>query len=113
MSEFTEWLRAELAARHWRVIDLAERTTLSKTTLYRVVTGERRVGPHVATQVAMALDVPVEAVFIRAGLMPATSVSEQELTVRQLTRLIEELSPVEREDLLQYVLFRRRQRQAE
>lgn len=108
MSEFAEWLEGEIQKRGWRAADLAREARIGRPTLSHILSGIRNAGPDVALAIARALDLPPEQVFRKAGILPELPGPENDPTFRQLLDIARNMTPDERQELLDYALYRYR-----
>lgn len=69
MSDFTNWLDAELKARNWTPADLSKKSGVSRSTLTLLFKGERNPGAEVCQKIARAFGVDEDIVFVKAGIM--------------------------------------------
>lgn len=109
-NEFSTWLEYQLAMRGWRPIDLANAAGVPNATISRVLNGDRKAGPEVATAIADALDLSPEFVFRRAGLLPDLPPPERDPTFQELTEVMRNMSPDERREIVDYAIWRYRRR---
>jgi transcriptional regulator with XRE-family HTH domain len=73
---FEEWLTARLAERGLKPFHLAKEAGVAASTILNLLSGERRLGTDVARAIAKALDLPQWEVFLAAGLMTETPISD-------------------------------------
>lgn len=71
--EFSEWLASEMEARGYGVCEMARRAKNPPGTISRILSGMRTPGPAVCRAIAEALEMPVEEVFQRAGIITRPS----------------------------------------
>ena len=95
---FTEWIEQELARRGWKPSDLAREAGLDQGTLSNVLSGARGPGVAFCSRVAEALQLPVETVLGRAGLISLTDESTE--AARELGYLFDRLSPEDQQRAL-------------
>jgi transcriptional regulator with XRE-family HTH domain len=106
MEKFKDWLEEEMAARQWRSADLARAAGLTDSTISRILSGKQKPTPDFCNAIAQALAEPPETVFRRAGLLPPLPGPEENLTLQQIYETAKLLSPAQRDELLEYILFR-------
>lgn len=108
--DFSTWLNSQLAMRGWRPIDLSNAANLPNSTIIRILNGDRRAGPDVATAIAHALEMKPEDVFRRAGLLPPKKNGTEivDPTFQEIVDIMRNLPPEERQEVLEYALFRYR-----
>lgn len=110
---FVEWLEGELARKSWKPADLARAANISTGGLSHVLNGERRLGPDMALAIARALGVPPEVVFRKSGLLPELPGPERDPTFQELLEVVKNMSVEERQEILDYALWRFRRRDRE
>jgi transcriptional regulator with XRE-family HTH domain len=106
MKDFVNWLIGEMNSRGWSNSELARRAGVVHSTISLVLSSKSSPGPDLCLGLARAFRMPPEEVFRIAGLLPALP---GDGTVPQYTRLIDcmnRLSVKDREEVLQYALFR-------
>lgn len=91
MSEFADWINAQLLERGWSGNELARRAGVSSAGFHQVMTDTHGPGLNFCLGVAQALGERPERVLRLAGLLPpiAPEVAEEE----QACRVLRELSP--------------------
>ena len=109
-NNFGDWLLEELNRRDWSLAELARRGKIDGGNLSRVVNKYRNPGPEMCRGLAKALGYSEEYVFRKAGLLsPETPVTKEEiekLSLRELIKAFEGLTPDEREDVVDYAFWR-------
>lgn len=98
--EFTQWLIEEIYRRGWSFRELAQRASLSPSTVSKVVNGDVLPGWEFCFKVARALALPPEIVFRKAGLLPPEP--EENSALREMSYLFSQLSP---EDQQRFITF--------
>lgn len=93
-----EWLNEELQKRNWTRAELARRGGFNSSSLYLLDSGRRRPGPEICEGIARALNLPVEAVFRHAGLLPP--VPESSPVSEELAYINRQLPPSKQLELL-------------
>lgn len=68
--EFNEWLENEINARHLSIQAFANKSGLARSTVSKLISGQRKVTAYTAPKIAAGLDVPVNLVLERAGITP-------------------------------------------
>ena len=96
---FADWLRIEMEKRGLGVRDLAGLAYVEPSTISRALGEERGPGPELCQKLARALDLPEIVVFVQAGLMSQTT-NPDELTLRELYRLLSALPPDDQRAIL-------------
>lgn len=89
--EFAQWLQTELKKRGLTQAELARRAKISRGALNNVLNGARRPGPHLCSAIAEALNMPPEAVFRKANLLPGKPETNERID--ELLRIVAKLSP--------------------
>lgn len=110
METFGEWLNAEVEERGWSFRELSRRAGVSQSAISLVLSGEPP-GPKSCRGIARALNLPVEEVFRRAGILPPST--EKTPSLRELDHLFTQLTPEQQDDVLTFVralLEKRKQR---
>jgi transcriptional regulator with XRE-family HTH domain len=69
-AEFARWLQDEIEARSWSRVTVAGKAGLSSSALDKVLNLEIAPGIRFARGIAKALNLPVDEVVARAGLLP-------------------------------------------
>lgn len=95
---FGTWLAEELTRRRWEQSELRRYGGLTSGQVSRIISGERKAGPHACVIIARAMGLPPEEVFRRAGLLPP--VRESVEGTRELVYLFENISEDDRQRLL-------------
>ena len=70
VDDLASWLKEELGARGWSLREMARRVGVSHTAIINVANGRTRPSANLCRKIALALHVPPEDVFRRAGLLP-------------------------------------------
>jgi transcriptional regulator with XRE-family HTH domain len=97
-TSFIDWLDRELAERGWNDYQLAHRAGLSHSVISKARRGHTPRWEACAA-IAGALRLPAELVFRRAGLLPP--LPEDESALAELRALIPQLTPRDRQELVQ------------
>jgi len=92
------WLKDELGARGWSLREMARRIGMSHTAIINVANGRARPSASLCRKIALALQVPPEDVFRRAGLLPPDPPASPSLL--EANFLFAQLSAREQETLL-------------
>ncbi|HEY85822.1 MAG TPA: helix-turn-helix transcriptional regulator [Chloroflexi bacterium] len=111
MKTFREWLEGELKKQDWKPADLAHRSGVSRASVSNVLNDMRNPGPDFCNAIARALRIPPEKVFRAAGLLPALSGSEDDIKIGELLDIVKQLNQAERQDVLDYALWRFQRKQ--
>jgi len=105
---FVRWLEKEMGDRRWKPADLARAAGVHTATVTRILNGDRQVGPDVCRDIARALKLPADWVFRVAGLLPPLPGTEDDLTLKEINEIAKNLSPEERREAREYLLWRYR-----
>lgn len=68
--EFGKWLENELNARHLSIQGFANKSSLARSTVSKLISGTRTVTAYTAPKIAAGLGVPANLVLEKAGLLP-------------------------------------------
>lgn len=107
---FSEWLQEELEKRGWSQSELARRSGLTRQTINTLIKGRSEPQAETCLAIARGLNVPPETVLRAADLLPELPVPDRDPTLQELMDLMKRMSQEEREEILQYALFRFRRR---
>lgn len=110
---FSAWLEDELAARNWKPADLAMRAGITQAAISNILNGNREIGAKAALAIAGALNLPPDRVFREAGILPASPGPERDPTFQELLDIMKNLPPDERQEILDYALYRFRRMNGE
>ena len=111
-NELATWIINELNKRSWSQRELARRSGLSHAQISNVISGNRKITWDFCAAIADGFGVSPIKIFSLAGKLPSLSEAEGDLTFQELTEFAKQLAPEEREELLEYALFRfRRQKE--
>jgi transcriptional regulator with XRE-family HTH domain len=96
---FGKWLREELRVRGMTQSDLARQTVrtggdVSTAEISRIIRGERGFESKTAVELAVALNLPPQVVFVAAGLMPPEP--DLNVAIREMERIALQL-PLEKQ----------------
>jgi transcriptional regulator with XRE-family HTH domain len=92
------WLNIETETRGWSLRELARRVGVSHTTIINIANQQRRPSADLCRRIALALHVPPEEVFRKAGLLP--QLPKQDKATRELNDILPLLTDEELELLL-------------
>ncbi|MBX3005979.1 MAG: helix-turn-helix transcriptional regulator [Anaerolineales bacterium] len=96
---FSEWLSAEMQKRDWSQSDLARASGLRRATISNVLNRVRQPGTAVLHALARGLDLPLDLVYRKAGLLP-TRAEPTDAELRWL-HIFEKATDKERAELLE------------
>jgi transcriptional regulator with XRE-family HTH domain len=111
MENFSLWLLNELEKRNWQPADLAKKARISRGSLSNILSNYRNPGPNLCLAIAQALNEPPEKVFRLAGLLPPLPGGEDEQISREVMDILRNMSPENRQDLLNYARYRYQQQE--
>lgn len=111
MENFSLWLLNELEKRNWQPADLAKKARISRGSLSNILNNYRKPGPDLCLAIAQALGEPPEKVFRLAGLLPPLPGGEDEQISREVMDILRNMSPENRQDLLNYARYRYKQQE--
>jgi len=86
--------------------ELARRSGVSHATISMVIAEETRPSYEFCAAIAKPLDMRPEDVFRLAGLLRQTRGDDDEITYRKVLDLMRELTPEERQRVLEYLTWR-------
>lgn len=66
----SEWLKNELIGRKWKQADLVRESNLDSAVISNIINGKRNAGETTARAIAKALNLPVDYVFEKLGILP-------------------------------------------
>lgn len=106
--DFSDWLNDQMNSRGWRAVDLANAANLPSATVVRILNGDRNAGPDAAVKIAKALSLSPERVFRQAGLLPpeTNGMEPVDPTFQEILSIMKNMPPAERQEVLEYALFR-------
>lgn len=100
MVTFPEWLQAQIDARGWDQAELARRSRTTTATISRLLSGSRNPGTDICKLIADALRLPVDEVFVAAGLLP--SKPEDDRKVSELKHIYNTLDENRQDEFVKY-----------
>ena len=105
MTKFlNEWLETELKNRGWSLRELARRSDLAVTYISNILNNRQEPGAKFFQGVSKALGVSTRSLekLNQDGSIPPG----EDITLRELWEMVEELSPEDRQDIMAYVSYR-------
>ena len=105
-NELETWIVSELNERSWSQRELARRSGLSHAQISNVISGNRKVTWDFCAAIAEGFGVSPLKIFTLAGKLPSVPEAEGDLTFQELAGFAKQLTSEEREELLEYALFR-------
>ena len=105
-SELTQWLTQELKILNWTHATLATKAGVSRSLVTRVLSGSTLPSIEFCVKIAIAFDIPPAQVLHLAGILPnePAPASPGPVTAA-IMRLVEQLPPEDRQQVLEYVQF--------
>ncbi len=86
-TQFSLWLFGELLDRRMSPFELSQKSGVANLFISHILTGKRKATVRHLTAIANALEFPVDLVFEKAGLLPATpDLSPAKVALIQLIR---------------------------
>ena len=70
--DFSKWLQDELNVRHLSIQAFSKKSGLARSTVSKILSGQRKVTAYTASMLATGLNIPTNLVLEKAGLIPAT-----------------------------------------
>ena len=110
METFGEWLSKEMTRQGMNQSQLARRAGISRSTIKRIIDGERGIGRTSLGKIARALDLPPQELLRRTGYLPMERVTEKDTTLARLVVVLSELPDEDVEELLYIALGKRDRR---
>jgi transcriptional regulator with XRE-family HTH domain len=98
MQNFSSWLLEELDQHNMSRSDLARACNISTSQISLIASGKRNAGAKSLTKIAQALNLPVDFVCEKAGLLSPNS--ELSPIQRKIFRLVKQLSTGDLETIL-------------
>lgn len=103
--DFSDWLLNEINKRGWSQAELARRAGISRQIISNYINRQReKPDSDVLVSISRALNLPAETVFRAAGLLPP--VSEDTEYQEEFFHLLSQLSPQERQEILELLRFK-------
>ena len=101
---FANWLQNELDKRGWNQAELARKSGAKTASISRVMTGTRNIGPDLAISIALALGLPADIVYEKAGLLPKNNKSHR-IQDNIIAYKTQELSEAQADEVIQFIEF--------
>lgn len=105
---FSEWLEYEMSKRGWSQSDLAHAAGVPRGSIGNLLRNTRKPGPELCNAIALALEIPPEEVFRKAGLLSPKPESDEKSD--EIGYLFKQLTPREQEELIELARFKIEQR---
>ncbi len=103
---FYEWLTNEMKKRGWSQAELARRANLSRSAVSYILRGTRKPGPLTVQAIAVALDLPEDQVYERAGLL--NEVRYDSLFLGEVNHLLAQLPLSDQEEIVEIMRLKLR-----
>ena len=68
--DFNNWLDDELKARHLSIQAFSNKSGLARSTVSKILSGQRKVTAYTAAKIATGLNISTNLVFEKTGLVP-------------------------------------------
>lgn len=108
--DFILWLREEINQHGWKQSDFARKADLAVSTVSMVLKMQKKPGVSFCKRTAAALNLPPEEILIRAGYIPDTKKAiTDDNTFKQIVEVVRDLTPLQRQDIYEYLLLYREQ----
>jgi transcriptional regulator with XRE-family HTH domain len=104
LTDFSQWLRDELAKKGLVQADIARRAGLSPSQVSRIINARSAPSQDALASIARSLRLPPEEVFRRAGLLPPIPGEDTEIT--ELDHIARQLDETNKNDLVRYARLR-------
>ena len=111
METFAQWLNNELEKRGWSRSEAARRGGVSASMFDKVISDHAQAGIDFCLGIARAFNLPPEQVLRTAGLLPPLPGPEEDKILKELVEIVKRLDPDERQEILDYALWRYRRKQ--
>ena len=108
---FSDWLKSELEKRAWSQAELARRAGLNRATINSLLSGRNHPRAETCLAIARGLDIPPETALKAADLLPETELPDfdKDPTLQELFDIVKRLPKDERQQILEYTLWRYQQ----
>lgn len=103
MSTFSDWLIDQMAIMGMTQVELAKRAGLTTATISRLLSETRQPGTEACEAIARAFNLPAEAVYRKAGLLP--EITPRALYEEIVEYRIKQLTDDQIDELMQYIEF--------
>lgn len=101
---FADWLLQTILERDITQAELAKRSGLSEASISLVINGKRNAGADFCERVARVLNLPVDDVFRRAGLLPIVAMVDER--DREVSEIMSKLDSNDKDEMLEYARLR-------
>jgi len=110
MNDFKTWLSRQLEERGWSIRELARRGEISHAQIAGYLAGDRGIGIATILGIARALNETPEKLLDMAGLLDLIPPSFEDKTLNEIYQIVKRLPVEERQEILDYVAYRRQRR---
>lgn len=69
-NDFSDWLQSTLDSKNMKPVQLARKANIDPGVISRILSRERRPSPETLEAIAHALQMPVDLIFEKAGILP-------------------------------------------
>ena len=104
--EFSEWLFQAMLERDITQAELAARAGLSQASISLILSKKRNVGADSCERIARVLNLPIDDVYRRAGLLPAIALIDER--DREISEISSKLTSDNKDELLEQARLRLR-----
>jgi len=104
VNSFIDWFEVELKSRKWSRAELARRSGINQSSLAMIYSGDRKPGTELCTNIARAFNLPPEAVYRAAGLLPP--IPDENVKAQELAHLANEMPDTALDDVLEFARHR-------
>jgi len=110
MEDFKTWLEMQLEDRGWSIRELARRGDISHAQIAGYLAGDRGIGITTILGIARALNETPEKLLEMAGMLDVLPASFEDKTLSEIYQIVKRLPAEERQEILDYVSYRRHRR---
>lgn len=117
METFSDWVKEQLKTRHWSIRELSRQSGVSHPMLSQGMSGKANLSADSVIKIAQALNVAPETALRLAGFLSAEAEfspadeSVRDVAIQEIIELAKNMTPENKQDLLDYARFRYRQQQ--
>lgn len=108
--DFADWLQMELKQREMSQAELARKSGLATASISMLVTGRNQPKATTCLALARALNLPAETVLKAADLLPELPAPAGDPSIGEVTDVMKRMTAEERQEILEYVLWRFRRK---
>lgn len=103
MTEFTDWLQAELDRRSWDAAKLARLSGITAAQLSKILLGLQKPGIKTCTLIAKAFDIPDVVVLRKANILPSDPKSRVDELDIKILFILKDMPRELKEEVLAYI----------